>query len=612
MKILEEKNKKMILLGNEAIVRGALEAGVDFGAAYPGTPSSEIADTLAMVASDYNMYFEYTVNEKVAMEMVAAASASRLRALTCMKHVGLNVASDAFMSIAYTGVRGGLVIVTADDPSMHSSQNEQDNRYYSLLANMPMLEPSGPQECYEMAKKAFAISEELEMPILMRTTTRVNHTSSDVLVGEVKKRQEGKGHFEKDPKRFVIVPAVAYREHKELLARMERAKQKSEDSELNFVEGSGEFGIVTSGVSYLYVKEAVEALGMKDKIRILKLGFTHPIPEKKCTEFLKSCKKVLIAEELEPFLETQMLALKAKNDLSAEIHGKDLLPRCYEFDLLLVEDAIRRFAGMPERESSEESMTVPARPPVLCPGCPHRNAYYIAKQLTKGKAIFPNDIGCYTLGLNDPYNAADFLLCMGSSVGSACGFSKSTDQQVISFIGDSTFYHAGIPALIDGIHNKANFLLVVLDNRTTAMTGHQPTPGLPYNAVAGGLPEILPEDVAKGCGVKNIEVVDGNDLRALRSRMKDLINKNELGVLVVRAPCILLENRELRRRGTEIKTYEIDQSLCNQCGVCIGPFGCPAFYREEGRIWIADDLCNGCGVCTQVCGRKAINVRVRE
>ncbi|MDY6985719.1 MAG: indolepyruvate ferredoxin oxidoreductase subunit alpha [Candidatus Thermoplasmatota archaeon] len=608
MKLIEEKNRRLILLGNEAVVRGAMEAGIDFAAAYPGTPSSEIADALAMVAKDYGMYYEYTVNEKVAMEMVAAASASNLKALTCMKHVGLNVASDAFMSIAYTGVRGGLVIVSADDPSMHSSQNEQDNRYYSLLANVPMLEPDSPQECYEMTKKAFSLSETLEMPVLMRTTTRVNHTSSDVLVGEVQKREEHKGHFEKDPKRFVIVPAVAYREHKELLARMEKAKEMSESSELNFVEGSGDTGIITSGVSYLYVKEAVENTGIKAKI--LKLGFTHPLPEKKCTEFLKGCKKVLVVEELEPFLETQILALKAKNDLKVEIHGKDLLPRCYEFDLLLVEDAIKRFAGsMGMERKREEGITVPPRPPVLCPGCPHRNAYYVAKQLTRGKAIFPNDIGCYTLGLNDPYNAADFLLCMGSSVGTACGFSKSTDQEVISFIGDSTFYHGGIPALIDGIHNNANFLLVVLDNRTTAMTGHQPTPGLPYNAVASNLPVILPEDIAKGCGVKNVEVVDGNDLRALRGRMKEMLDKKELGVLVVRAPCILLENRELRRKGAEVKIYEIDQNLCNQCDICIEKFGCPAFYKEEGKIWIADDLCNGCGVCLQVCGRKAIKVR---
>jgi indolepyruvate ferredoxin oxidoreductase alpha subunit len=512
------------------------------------------------------------------------------------------------MSTAYTGVRGGLVIVSADDPSMHSSQNEQDNRYYALLANTPMLEPSSPQECYEMTKKSFSISEELGMPVLLRTTTRVNHTSSDVLVGEVKKREEHKGHFDKDPKRFVIVPAVAYREHKELLDRMERAKEKSETSELNFVEGDGELGIITSGVSYLYVKEAIEELGINAKI--LKLGFTHPVPENMCTEFLRDCKKLLVVEELEPYLETQMLALKAKNDLSVEIHGKDLLPRCYEFDLLLVENAIKRFAGMVlEERGDEEEIKVPSRPPALCPGCPHRNAYYIAKQLTKGNAIFPNDIGCYTLGLNDPYNAADFLLCMGSSVGSACGFSKSTDQQIISFIGDSTFYHAGIPALIDGIHNRSNFLLVVLDNRTTAMTGHQPTPGLPYNAVAEDLIEIMPEDVARGCGVKNVEVVDGNNIRELRSKMRELLNRKEIGVLVVRAPCILVENRELRRKGAGVKRYGIDQSICNQCGICIDSFACPAFYREESRIWIADDLCNGCGVCTQICGRKAIRVK---
>jgi indolepyruvate ferredoxin oxidoreductase alpha subunit len=606
MKFMDVKNRSTLLLGNEAIVRGAMEAGIDFAASYPGTPSSEIGDTFAMFAKEYGMYYEYTVNEKVAMEMTAAASACGLRSLTCMKHVGLNVASDAFMSTAYTGTRGGFVIISADDPSMHSSQNEQDNRYYSLLANMPMIEPSSPQECYEMTKEAFSLSEKLSMPVLMRTTTRVNHTSSDVLVGEIERREQKKGFFEKDPKRFVIVPAVAYREHPELIERMRKAEEESESSRLNFEEGDGDVGIITSGVSYQYVREALDDLGIKAKV--LKLGFTHPIPEKRCAEFLRGMKKVLIVEELEPYLETQILALKAKNDIGAEVHGKDVLSQCYEFDLDGVENAIRVFCGMKE-ENREKDMQVPSRPPVLCPGCPHRNAFYIAKQLTKGKAVFPGDIGCYTLGLNDPYNAADFLLCMGSSVGSACGFSKSTDQQVISFIGDSTFYHAGIPALVDAVHNRANFLLVILDNRTTAMTGHQPTPELPYNAVTEGLPEIMPEDVARGCSVRNIEVVDGNSLKDIRTKMKGLLDRKEMGVLVVRAPCILVENREKRRRKEEISLYEIDESSCNLCGVCIENFGCPAFYRESGRIWIAEDLCNGCGACMQVCGRKAIRVK---
>ena len=598
---------KAILLGNEAIARGAVEAGLDFASAYPGTPSSEIGDALAVMAKEHTFYYEYAVNEKVAMEMVAAASASNLRSLTCLKHVGLNVASDAFMSLAYTGVKGGLVVVCADDPSCHSSQNEQDNRYYAALANVPMLEPSDPQECYEMSRKVFDLSEKLSMPFLLRTTTRVNHTSSDVGVGEIEARERRMGHFEKDPRRFMLVPALAYRKHPELLERMKKAEKESERSEFNHVEGEGDdLGIITSGVSYLYVKEVLRDLGIK--ARVLKLGFTRPIPSRMCTDFLRGLKRVLIVEELEPFIEGQMNDIIIRENIDVEIHGKDLLPIYHEFDLVMIRETIAGLTGRSVEPRGDE-LSVPSRSPVLCPGCPHRNVYYVAKQLIKGEAIFPSDIGCYTLGVNDPYNEADFLLCMGSSIGTACGFSKATDQKIVSFIGDSTFYHGGIPALIDGVHNKAKFLLVILDNRITAMTGHQPTPGLNYNAMASDLPEVMPEDIARGCGVRNIEIADASNLRDIREKMKKLLSLDELGVLVTRAPCIIVENRNKRRSGEKVPLYEIDEYRCNLCRVCIDKFGCPAFQIKENRVWIAEDLCNGCGLCLQVCGRKAVRRR---
>jgi len=605
MKKMLEENKKVLLLGNESIVRGALEGGIDFGASYPGTPASEIGDAFASIAKKCGIYYEYSTNEKVAMEIAAAASASNLRTLTCMKHVGLNVASDAFMTLAYTGVRGGLVIVTADDPSCHSSQNEQDNRYYSLLANMPMLEPSDSQECFDMSKEAFDLSEKLEMPVLLRTTTRVSHTSSDVMVGKLERKERKKGFFEKDPKRFVVVPAIARGSHLKLLERMKKAEEESEHSPFNQLsESDSKLGIVTSGVSYLYVKEALEDLGLK--ANLLKLGFTHPLPENLCRNFLKRVDRALVVEELEPFLENQLLALKAKENLSVEIHGKDFLPVYHEFEFLQVEKAIAEFSGVSFAFREKVEVEVPKRQPVLCPGCPHRNVFYIARQLTKGKAIFPNDIGCYTLGLNKPYEEADMILCMGSSVGTSCGFSMATDQPIVSFIGDSTFYHAGIPALINGVHNQAKFLLVVLDNRTTAMTGHQPTPGLPYNVMSDNLPQVMPEDIARGCGVKHVEVADGNNLKDIRTKMKRLLESDGVGVLVSRSPCILVENREKRKKGEEIPHYEIDQEQCNVCRICIDKFACPAFYVKDDRIWIADDLCNGCGACLQVCGRNAI------
>lgn len=548
--LLQEPGKRLLLLGNEAIVRGALEAGVGFATTYPGTPASEIGDSFAQVAKETGIYFEYSVNEKVALELAAAAAACGVRSLVSMKHVGLNVAADAFMSTAYTGTRAGLLIITADDPSMHSSQNEQDNRYYSLISGMPLLEPAGPREAYEMARAAFELSEELELPVLLRTTTRVSHTRAGVEVGELPRERKVKGNFKKEPLRFVIVPAVARKLHKLLLKRLERAAALAEKSEFNYIEGEGrELGIATSGVAYTYVLDAVEGLGVQDRVRILKLGMSHPLPRELVAQFLSAVERVLVVEELEPVLETRLRALAQEAAVDIEIYGKGTggLSRLYEYDPDRVRSAIVQLLNIdyqPHEPLQLSTDGLPDRPPVLCPGCPHRATYYALK-LALGeeqeRTIFTSDIGCYTLGLQPPLSMADYLLCMGSSLGTAGGFARATDQRVVAFIGDSTLFHAGLPALVNAVHNRHKFLVVVLDNRTTAMTGHQPHPGLEFSAL-GRAPAVSIERLVEGCGVRRIHTIDPTELQEAVEVFKRALeeSREEIVVVVSRAPCALL------------------------------------------------------------------------
>ena len=610
MDVLSTKDKAL-LLGNEAIVRGAIEAGIDVATTYPGTPSSEIADTFSKIARYYKskgqepgFYFQYSTNEKVAVEVAAAAAVSGLRALTCMKHVGLNVASDAFMTYMYVGCKGGHVIVTADDPSCHSSQNEQDNRYYAKFGNAPMLEPSNPHEAKEMTIEAFEISEELSLPILFRMTTRTSHIRGPVELGKINLKKK-RGKFEKNPL-MVTVPEVARKLHPVLLEKMERAERISEKSKFNFVEElGGKTGIITSGAPYNYVKEVVQELGIK--CRILKLGMTNPMPRKKCIDFLKECDRVIVVEELEPFLEEQLKAMAYEEGIDTKIYGKGYgkLSRLYEYDMDIVESTLRKFFGLKEKkEMKEPSVHAPPRPPVMCPGCPHGATYYAIKQVAPEGTIYPTDIGCYTLGKAPPLEMADFLLCMGSNVGTACGFSYATDQKVISFMGDSTFFHAGLPGIVNAVHHNHDCVIAVLDNRTTAMTGHQPHPGTEYDGMGNEAIMLKVEDVVKGLGVQHIEVVNPNNLKKTMEAFKRALNYKGTSVVVSKAPCALI----LPKSVTE-GSFEIDQEKCTKCNVCIEKFGCPAFYRDGDQIKIDETLCNGCGVCTQVCEANAIRRR---
>jgi indolepyruvate ferredoxin oxidoreductase alpha subunit len=607
------KSKKMFLLGNEAIVRGSLEAGLDFAASYPGTPSSEIGNTFYEIGKKANVYFEFSTNEKVAMEVAAAGSACGLRSMTFMKHVGLNVAADAFMTIAYTGVRGGFVIVSADDPGCHSSQNEQDNRYYARIAKVPMLEPANAQEAKDMTKLGFELSEQLELPILLRTTTRLNHVRGTVEVGSLGK-QRGKGKFEKDPQRFVPIPSHARLDHAKLIERMAKALEVCEKSEFNKTVdmGGSEYGVITSGVSYNYAADIMAAAGIKGKI--LKLGMTWPLPEKMMSEFIKSVDKLVIVEEGEPLLENAAMALAKEVKPKIPVYGKRSghFSVMGEYDPDVLKSAFSKITGknlMPEHVP-KTGIPLPPRPPSLCPGCPHRSTYFAAKKALKQnfkEAIFSSDIGCYTLGIQEPLNVADFLLCMGSSVDAAGGFSKATDQPVLAFLGDSTFFHSGIHGIVNAVYNRHKFVYTILDNRTTAMTGHQPNPGMGTDGRGDPSPMVSIEAIVKGCGVDFVRTVDTSDIKEMQKAYEDALAHDKLAVIIAKRECVLLEVRA-RKKAKEFRPWQINQEECKKCQVCIKTWGCPAIYlATDGTVHINEGICNGCGICAKVCPFKAIH-----
>ena len=618
MEIIENKpGKNILLLGNEAITRGAIEAGVSVATTYPGTPSSEIADTFSKIAKykikknkDPGFYFEYSTNEKVALEIAAAAAITGLRSLTCMKHVGLNVASDTFMTYLYIGCRGGHVIVSADDPSCHSSQNEQDNRYFAIFGGAPMFEPTTPQEAKEMTRMAFEISEELNSPVLLRTTTRLNHVRGPIKFNKIEKSKE-KGKFEKNPM-LVPMPEIARARHPKLIEMLEKAEKISETYPYNEIINIGkqsEWGIITSGVSYNYVREISEELNLN--VKILKLGMTHPIPKKICKKFIRPCKNIIIVEELEPILENQIKQIIYDIGENVKIFGKTTghFSRLYEYNLDIVEDVFLKIFKINKeiKKPNKSKLELPKRPPALCPGCPHRATYYAAKKAQPKGVIYPTDIGCYTLGKAKPLEMADLLLCMGSNAGTACGLAVATDEKIISFMGDSTFFHSGIPPLIDAVHHNHNVVITILDNRTTAMTGHQPHPGNDFDGMGRPAKKILVEKVVKGCGVENIEIINPNNIEKSSEAYKRALNYSGTSVVISKSPCIILENRYKRKRNEIIRVYQIDQEKCKKCKTCIGKFGCPAIYFEEDEsIHIDMNQCNGCGNCATVCPFNAI------
>ncbi len=604
--------KSHLLLGNEAIVRGALEAGVAFATCYPGTPSSEVPDTLYRLRKEspeaVQYYFEYSTNEKVALECAAGAAVAGLRTLCTMKHVGVNVAADPLMTLAYTGVNAGMVLLTADDPSLFSSQNEQDNRYYARLSGLPMLEPSGPAELKECTAYAFDLSEQLGVPVMLRTTTRVNHAREAVTFAKLGKVKT-KAQFKKNPFQYVTVPAVSRQLHLKLLKVYEQAQAISEQSSLNVVSGKGKLGVVAGGVAYNYVMDAVADLDAAKQVKVFKLGFTWPLPEKALVKFLKSVDKVLVVEELEPLVENALKALAQENKLKVAIAGKGpkLFSRAYEFNPRLVREVMAGYFGFKYKATKplklDDLPALPNRPPNLCPGCPHRATFYAVKQVVGDTAIHPTDIGCYTLGLLPPISMADFVICMGSSVSSSGGFSRATDQKVVSFIGDSTFFHSGITGLVNAVHNNHNFTLVILDNGTTAMTGHQPHPGVETDKIGDPTTHIDLEGVVRGLGVQHVTVIKPFKVRASIEAIKAAVDYQGVSVIISKELCPLFARRVAPKSR---KPFAVNLDKCKGHLDCIKKVACPAMFVEEGKAKINPLQCIGCALCAQICPENAI------
>lgn len=612
--------EKQFLLGNEAAVRGLIEAGISIAATYPGTPSSEIGNVLSVLAKDANIYFEFSTNEKVAMEVAATAAASGLRSFTFMKHVGMNVAADSFMTTAYSGVNGGMVILSADDPSLFSSQNEQDTRNYARLANVPILEPSNCQEVKDMVKYAFDLSEQFKLPVIVRTTTRVSHMRGVVEFGDVKDNSSNgddhwkRGHFNKDPSKYVPVPAYAGDMHVRLWDKIHKIEEETNKSKFNReIDSDKKYGLIASSSAFNYAHDVVKFNDLD--VKILKLGFSYPFPQDKVVEFLSDVDEVFVVEEVDPIIERDTLVCIGSKNLNVQVHGKldGTFPLYHEFNSDVVADGLNKVLNFKEDKSisftqslEKLSEDIPSRAPVLCAGCPHRAMYYginVAIDelgLTPADVVFASDIGCYTLGINPPYNAADYLLSMGSSVGDGCGFSVSTDQKVASFIGDSTFFHSGISPLINAVHNKHNFVLTVLDNRITAMTGGQPNPGIPVDGMGDEAPEVSIRKLALACGCDYVRVINPFNLEQVVKTYKEAFERNDAAVIISKAPCTLIKGL------TKKPPVKFIEGNCNNCDKCVKELACPAISKINGKITIDESQCDGCTACIQVCKYGAL------
>lgn len=608
--LAENEGSTHLLLGNEAIVRGALEAGIQVVTCYPGTPSSEVPDTFFRLSPEGKYYFEYSVNEKVALEVGGGASLAGAMTLTTMKHVGVNVAADPLMTLSYTGTPGGLVLLSADDPGCHSSQNEQDNRYYSRISGIPCMEPATAQEAKDMARDALTMSRELETPFILRTTTRVNHLRGPVTFGPLKDLGKAKG-FKKNPSKFVPIPAFARDMHVRLLERLEKLEALSEKSEYNKVSGNGKIGIIASGISRAYLADALADTGLESQVKIFELGFTFPLPKQKLEDFISSVDKVLVIEELEAIVENEVRIIAQKKGIKTEIIGKDCKFFGYngEYSTRCVTEAICEITGKatPKFETCKAQENMPVRPPNLCAGCPHRASYFAVKKVFGNDAIYSSDIGCYTLGIVPPLAAADFLFCMGSSVSAGSGVAKASGQTVVGFIGDSTFFHSGITGLINAVYNKHEVLLVILDNSTTAMTGHQPNPGVDMSALGPNESKVDIETVIRGCGVTQIRTVHPLNQKATIKALEELKELSGVRVLISKDPCPLFAKRTLHKKTVQTAYVEKQSEEVQHC---MEELACPAFEKTEEGIRINEILCSGCMVCLQV--TKDIKARKRS
>jgi indolepyruvate ferredoxin oxidoreductase alpha subunit len=595
---------KRLLSGNEAFALGAYHAGVTVAAAYPGTPSTEILESLAHFD---DIYAEWSTNEKVAMELGLGAAYAGVRTLVSMKQVGLNVASDPFMAASTTGINGGMVVISADDPGIHSSQNEQDNRHYAKLAKVPMLEPSDSQEAYDLMAYAFDISEEFDTPVLVRSSTRISHSKSVVEVNRSRVAPVKQPGFKHDIEKYVMLPVYARLRHPLVEERLIKLAAYAETFPYNQVFwGEHHLGVVSSGVAYQYAREVFP------KASFLKLGMTYPLPQNLLRQFAAQVDRVIVIEELDPFLEENIQAM------GIEVIGKEFIPRLGELNSLIVEEAGRRaglLAETSQRQKVDLPQGLPGRPPVLCAGCPHAGIFFVlstmgqrsklldsrGKAEKEGKLIITGDIGCYTLAAYPPLRAMDTTACMGAGIGQALGMEKAgIGSKVVAVIGDSTFLHSGITGVVDGVYNKAQVTIIILDNGTTAMTGHQNHPGTGISAQGKKTKAVELERLVRGIGVDDVKVVDAFNMKALRAAVRSSIDNPELSVIIVRGNCSV----HLRRRSG-VRAVDIEK--CDDCETCL-KIGCPAIQKLNEQVCIDATLCAGdaCTICEQLCPQKAI------
>ena len=592
---------KQYVMGNGAIALGALAAGVNLVAGYPGTPSSEIIETISHYPHE-GLHLEWSVNEKAALEVAAAAAYSGARAMVTMKQMGLNVASDPLMSVAYIGVKGGLVIVSADDPGPISSQTEQDTRRYADFCRIPVFDPSSPEEAYEMIQEAFAYSEKYSTPVLFRPTTRVCHAYASVETPDsfAPKAYEG---FERDPGRWVIFPRLSYINHGKMEARNVEIGRDFSSLRFNTVEGEvAEKAVVTSGVSYTYVKECLKGY---DGVRLIRIATAFPFPEDFILKALEGVKEVLCIEELSPFIEEQILKAAGKHHLALRVSGKldGSVPHNGENSVELCTGILNTFLGVRtgyDQRDLSDAPALPVRPPVLCAGCPHRASFYAVKKAMKGrKAVFCGDIGCYTLGNAMPLDMVDTCLCMGAGITMAQGLSHmNRDTVSFAFVGDSTFFASGMTGVVNAVYNEADMILCVLDNSTTAMTGHQPHPGTGRNMMGNVVEKVNIEKVLEGIGVKKIVTVDPLALEDSIRAVQECAEETGVRAIIFKSPCVAITKPE--------KKCAIDTAKCVNCKKCIREIGCPALITVDGRVAIDRNLCAGCGLCSHICPTGAI------
>jgi len=594
-----------LLSGNEAIARGAFECGVRFAAGYPGTPSTEIMEAFAKYPG---VYAEWSPNEKVAMEVCIGAALAGARALVVMKHVGVNVAADPLFTASYTGTNGALVVITADDPSLHSSQNEQDNRQYARFAKIPMLEPADSQEALEFIKIAFDISERFDTPVFLRSTTRVSHSKSVVTYDESRIHDERKTEINFNAEKFVMVPMNARKRRVVVEKRMESLRQFAETFSENRIEITNpDVGIITSGISYQHAKDAFPTYSY------LKLGMVYPLPVGLIRYFASKVRKILVIEELDPFLEEQIRAL------GIDVTGKEIFPYTGEFNPGIIEQAIM---GKVDPQCRLPEISIPQRPPNLCPGCPHRGLFYV---LGKLKVFVTGDIGCYTLSFMKPLEGLHSCICMGASIGMAHGMSKALGEEgrgkIVGVIGDSTFLHSGITPLLNMAYNKSDAVIIICDNRTTAMTGMQEHPATGFTLQGEKATSVDLYALVKTLGIDQISVVDPYDLKAVRSAVKAELNRSGPSVIISRRACVLFK----RDKTSPRKPLLNDPEKCNGCRLCLG-LGCPALAwrkrdleqvandvssKNQGVAVIDQNLCNACGLCAQLCKSGAITEEKR-